>query len=193
MKLIFLGPPGAGKGTQAQCLEQTFGFKHLSTGDMLRASVKAKTDIGLKIKDIMDRGDLVPDAIVVAIILDRITQEDCINGFILDGFPRNLEQAQILDKVLEEKNIVLDAVLELRVDHSVLLDRIKARNVQAKNVGTLQREDDTEQILKNRLSVYEEHTLPVSRFYADKAMLYPIDGMQELNWVTEQIKKTISS
>src|SRR5512132_1649436 len=140
MRLILLGPPGAGKGTQAQRLVAHHGIVQLSTGDMLRAAVRAGTPVGLKAKDIMDRGDLVPDDVVVAIVSDRIDLPDARNGFILDGFPRTVPQAHALDRILKEKGLELDAVIELKVDESVLLKRIKKRIAEMQARGELLRE-----------------------------------------------------
>jgi adenylate kinase len=188
MKLIFLGPPGAGKGTQAQRIEETYEIPQLSTGDMLRAAVAAETEIGLKAKDIMARGDLVPDAVVVGIIADRIEQDDCVKGFILDGFPRNVAQAEALDVMLSEKSINIDAVIELAVDPEVLIGRILKR---AEESADGPRQDDTEEALQHRLQVYEEQTAPVADFYAGKGILRTLDGMQEMDEVTVQIKAAL--
>ena len=188
MKLIFLGPPGAGKGTQAQRIEETYEIPQLSTGDMLRAAVAAETEIGLKAKDIMARGDLVPDAVVVGIIADRIEQDDCVKGFILDGFPRNVAQAEALDVMLSEKSINIDAVIELAVDPEVLIGRILKR---AEESADGPRQDDTEEALQHRLQVYEEQTAPVADFYAGKGILRMLDGMQEMDEVTVQIKAAL--
>ncbi len=187
MKLIFLGPPGAGKGTQAQIIEAKHKLVQLSTGDMLRAAVAAQTDIGLIAKDIMTRGDLVPDDVVVGIIAERIEQADCANGFILDGFPRNVAQAEALDAMLAEKGLTLDGVLELVVDKAILADRIKTRIAANAASGTDMRADDTVEALAHRLEVYETQTAPVSAYYAKKGMLKQIDGMQDIEAVTKQI------
>ena len=184
MKVIFLGPPGAGKGTQAQRIEDAFDIRQLSTGDMLRAAVAAETDIGQQDKNIMARGDLVPDEVVVGIISDRIEEDDCKNGFILDGFPRNIAQAEALDAMLADKNIALDGVVELAVDPEVLIGRILKR---AEESAGGPREDDTEEALQHRLRVYEEQTAPVAEFYASKGILKTLDGMQEMDEVTQQI------
>ncbi|MGB0343202.1 MAG: adenylate kinase [Parvibaculales bacterium] len=188
MKLIFLGPPGAGKGTQAQRIQQAHNIPQLSTGDMLRAAVAAETPIGKQAKDIMARGDLVPDGVVVGIIADRIEAEDCANGFILDGFPRNVAQAEALDTMLSDKNISLDAVIELAVDPDVLVQRILKR-AQESESGP--REDDTEQALQHRLRVYEEQTAPVADYYAGKGILRTLDGMQDMDEVTQQIEAAL--
>ncbi len=188
MKLIFLGPPGAGKGTQAQRIQEAHHIPQLSTGDMLRAAVAAETPIGKQAKDIMARGDLVPDGVVVGIIADRIEADDCANGFILDGFPRNVAQAEALDTMLLDKNIALDAVIELAVDPDVLVQRILKRAQESENGP---REDDTEEALQHRLRVYEEQTAPVADYYAGKGILRTLDGMQEMDEVTQQIEAAL--
>ena len=188
MKLIFLGPPGAGKGTQAQRIEDAFDIRQLSTGDMLRAAVAAETEIGKQAKDIMARGDLVPDEVVVGIISDRIVENDCANGFILDGFPRNVAQAEALDAMLAEKEMALDAVVELAVDPEVLIGRILNRAAESADGP---REDDTEEALQHRLCVYEEQTAPVAEFFASKGILKTLDGMQEMDDVTQQVKAVL--
>jgi adenylate kinase len=188
VKLIFLGPPGAGKGTQAQRIQEAHHIPQLSTGDMLRAAVAAETPIGKQAKDIMARGDLVPDGVVVGIIADRIEADDCANGFILDGFPRNVAQAEALDTMLSDKNIALDAVIELAVDPDVLVQRILKRAQESENGP---REDDTEEALQHRLRVYEEQTAPVADYYAGKGILRTLDGMQEMDEVTQQIEAAL--
>jgi len=188
VKLIFLGPPGAGKGTQAQRIQEAHHIPQLSTGDMLRAAVAAETPIGKQAKDIMARGDLVPDGVVVGIIADRIEADDCANGFILDGFPRNVAQAEALDAMLLDKNIALDAVIELAVDPDVLVQRILKRAQESENGP---REDDTEEALQHRLRVYEEQTAPVADYYAGKGILRTLDGMQEMDEVTQQIEAAL--
>ena len=188
MRLIFLGPPGAGKGTQAQRIESFLNIKQLSTGDMLRAAVAAKTPVGLVAQDIMARGDLVPDEVVVGIIADRIDEEDCANGFILDGFPRNVAQAEALNVMLDEKGLTLDGVIELKVNSEILIGRILKR---AEESDGGPREDDTQEALTHRLRVYEEQTAPVSEYYAGKGVLKEVDGMQEIDQVTEAIKATL--
>ena len=190
MKLIFLGPPGAGKGTQAARIEAAYEIPQLSTGDMLRAAVAAGTDIGKQAKDIMARGDLVPDEVVVSIISERIQAADCANGFILDGFPRNVSQARALDGVLVEKSIDLDAVIELAVDPEILIARILKR---AQETTGGPRDDDTEEALQHRLRVYEEQTAPVADFYAEKGILRTLDGMQEIDEVTRQIRSALDA
>ena len=190
MKLIFLGPPGAGKGTQAANIEQAYKIPQLSTGDMLRTAVAAKSTIGLQAKDIMARGDLVPDEIVLGIIAERIEADDCKMGFILDGFPRNVRQAEALDAMLKQKGLTLDAVIELAVDPKMLIERILKRAAESPENP---REDDTEEALQHRLQVYEAQTAPVVNFYAQQGVLKTLDGMQEVDVVTTQIKETLAT
>ena len=190
MKLIFLGPPGAGKGTQAARIEAAYEIPQLSTGDMLRAAVAAGTETGRQAKDIMARGDLVPDDVVVGIISERIQAADCANGFILDGFPRNVSQARALDGVLMEKGVNLNAVIELAVDPEILIARILKR---AQESADSPRDDDTEEALQHRLRVYEEQTAPVADFYAEKGILRTLDGMQEIDEVTQQIRSALDA
>lgn len=183
MRLILLGPPGSGKGTQAARLVERFGIAHLSTGDMLRAAVAARTPVGLKAAEIMERGDLVPDEVVIGVIADRIDQPDCANGFILDGFPRTVAQAEGLTKLLEDKGLGLDAVIELTVDENALLARIENR---ARETGGA-RADDNPETVKRRLEVYRSQTAPVSDYYRKAGSLRTVDGMQSIDAVTEQI------
>ena len=188
MRLVFLGLPGAGKGTQAQTLARTHNLSQLSTGDMLRAAVAADTEIGRQVKDIMAQGDLVPDRLVIDIIGEHMSAPACAKGFILDGFPRNVAQAEALDKMLEEKNIKLDAVLELVVDTAILGDRINSRIAAQPNSARL---DDTETILMQRVKVYEEQTAQVATYYEAKGLLKRVDGMQDIDTVTQQIKAVL--
>jgi adenylate kinase len=189
MRLILLGPPGAGKGTQAQRMVDRYGVVQLSTGDMLRAAVAAGTPIGLKAKAIMDRGDLVPDDVMIAIIADRIDRPDCANGFILDGFPRTVAQAEALSKLLAEKGLGLDAVVEISVDDAILRDRIVGR---AKETGGA-RADDTVETLTKRLAVYHAQTAPVAEYYRVKGMLKSVDGMGTMDQVTSAIENLLSA
>ncbi|MEM8855475.1 MAG: adenylate kinase [Pseudomonadota bacterium] len=184
MRLILLGPPGAGKGTQAQRLVDKYAIVQLSTGDMLRAAVKAGTPVGLKAKDIMARGDLVPDEVVVQIVSDRIGEADCRKGFILDGFPRTVAQAEALDSMLHDKGLDLDAVIELQVDEGVLADRVEQR---ARESGGAPREDDTVEALHNRLAVYRQQTAPLIEFYDNAGKLRGVDGMQAIDEVSAAI------
>lgn len=188
MKLILLGPPGAGKGTQAKRLEDNYGFVQLSTGDMLRAAVAEGSEVGLIAKDIMAKGNLVPDEVVVGIISDRIEAPDCAKGFILDGFPRNVAQAEALDRVLEEKGIALDAVVELEVDDEILADRIATRAAQTEGGP---RADDNIESLRQRLVVYHEQTAPLIAYYRKRGVLKSVDGMAEMDSVARQIKEVL--
>src|SRR3954452_14719072 len=187
MRLILLGPPGAGKGTQAQRLVGKHGIVQLSTGDMLRAAVKAGTPVGLKVKDIMDRGDLCPDDIVVSIIADRIAQPDAKNGFILDGFPRTVHQAEALDRMLREKGLELDGVVELRVDEGALIRRIESRLKETLERGEPLRKDDDPEVLKTRLDAYRRQTAPLIDHYREKNLLRVVDGMAPMDEVTAAI------
>ena len=187
MNLILLGAPGAGKGTQAERLQKERGLIQLSTGDMLRAAVAAGTETGRKAKEIMDRGDLVPDAVVVGIISDRIDQPDCQKGFILDGFPRNEAQAVALDKMLMEKGKKLDFVIEVKVDEKILFDRIRNRAAESASSTGSVRADDNEETLHNRLEVYHAQTAPLLPYYQRQGRLQSIDGMQPVEDVARQI------
>nr|WP_321459539.1 adenylate kinase [uncultured Cohaesibacter sp.] len=189
MRLILLGPPGAGKGTQAERLVKDFNIRQLSTGEMLRAAVAAKTPVGLKVEKILESGELVSDDVVCAIISDRIEQADCANGFILDGFPRTIAQAEALDKLLEEKALKLDAVVEIRVDEGILLSRIEKR--AAETVGGA-RADDNAESLKKRLAVYGEQTAPLIDYYGKTGLLKTVDGMQDIDSVAASIKQALS-
>jgi adenylate kinase len=193
MRLILLGPPGAGKGTQAQRLVDTCKIIQLSTGDMLRAAVKAQTPIGLKAKDIMARGELVPDDVVVAIIAERIDQPDAKNGFILDGFPRTVPQAQALDRILKEKGLALDAVIELKVDEGILLKRVEKRVAEMTARGESVRADDNAQALKKRLDAYRVQTAPLTDYYAGTGLLRSVDGMAEIADVTAAIGRVLAA
>src|ERR1700742_2509560 len=187
MRLILLGPPGAGKGTQAQRLVAKHGIVQLSTGDMLRAAVAAGTPVGLKARDIMDRGDLVPDDVVVAIVSDRIDQPDAKSGFILDGFPRTTAQAEALDRMLREKGLTLDGVVELKVDEGMLIRRIEARIAETLARGEPLRKEDDPEVLKGRLGVYRNQTAPLIDFYREKGSLRTVDGMAPIDDVTMAI------
>lgn len=187
MKLILLGPPGAGKGTQAQRLVETHGLVQLSTGDMLRAAVKNGTAVGLKAKDVMARGELVSDEIVVGIIEDRIAEPDCAKGFILDGFPRTVAQAEALDAMLAKSGMKLDAVIELKVDEGILVGRIEKRVAEMTARGEAVRADDNAEALKKRLDAYRAQTAPVSDYYASKGALKTVDGMAPIDDVTKAI------
>ncbi len=192
MRLILLGPPGAGKGTQAQCLVSKYRIVQLSTGDMLRAAVAGGTPIGLRAKAIMERGELVPDEVVVAIIADRIDQPDAKRGFVLDGFPRTVSQAQALDRLLAERGLTLDGVIELKVDEGILLKRIETRVAQMTARGEKLRADDNPDVLRGRLAAYRAQTAPLTDHYASKGMLKAVDGMAAIDDVTEAINRLLS-
>ncbi|MDQ0301013.1 adenylate kinase [Ancylobacter polymorphus] len=187
MRLILLGPPGAGKGTQAQRLVARHGIVQLSTGDMLREAVRNETPIGLKAKAVMDAGNLVSDEIVIGIISDRIDQADCAKGFILDGFPRTVAQAEALDRILAEKGLKLDAVIELKVDQSKLVDRIVQRAKETAARGEPVRKDDDPEVFKTRLEAFNRDTAVVAPYYAERGMLATIDGMKPIDEVTKAI------
>lgn len=191
MRLILLGPPGAGKGTQSARLMQKYGIPQLSTGDMLRAAVAAQTPIGLKAKAIMDAGGLVSDDIVVGIVAERIQQPDAARGFILDGFPRTVNQAQALDAMLAEKGMDLDAVIELKVDEAALLDRIVQRAKDTIAAGKDVRADDNPDAFKTRLDAYRNLTAPVSAYYAQTGRLREVDGMMAMDAVTEALDRLL--
>ena len=193
MILIFLGPPGAGKGTQAQHIASTRGIPQLSTGDMLRGAVAAETPIGLKAKAVMDRGDLVSDDIVAGIVAERIEEPDCEPGFLLDGFPRTLPQAEMLDELLERAGRKLEIVLELQVDEEALVDRLNSRIAETKAAGGEVRGDDNEETFRKRLEVYREQTAPLIPYYEGKGLLKAVDGMATIQEVSAQIDKELDS
>jgi len=184
MNLILLGPPGCGKGTQAQILQERFGAVQLSTGDMLRAAVKAGTALGQRAGAIMNAGKLVPDELIVSMIAERIGEPDCRDGFILDGFPRTVAQAEALDAMLKEKGLKLDHVIELEVDEAALFARIEGRAAES---GGAARADDNPETLKKRLGVYHEQTAPILPYYRDTGRLASVDGMQDIDEVTAQL------
>lgn len=215
MKLILLGPPGAGKGTQAQRLQRIRHLAQLSTGGMLRAAIAAGTEVGRRAEAIMKRGDLVPDEVVVGIIADRIDQADCANGFILDGFPRNVAQAEALDAMLAERDTGLDAVIEMKVDEEALVDRLSGRYtcatcgagyhdryVRPKVEGVCdqcggteftRRPDDSEEAVRTRLVVYREQTAPLLPYYAARGILRTVDGMASVEAVGAEIDEILAS
>jgi len=215
VRLILLGPPGAGKGTQAQRLADTYGIVQLSTGDMLRAAVAAETEIGLRAKAVMEAGELVSDDIVVGIISDRVDQDDCKNGFILDGFPRTLAQAEALERMLAEKSLLLDAVIEMQVNDAVLIGRITGRytcadcgagyhdeNLKPKVAGICdkcggtafnRRADDNAETVTSRLKAYHEQTAPLLPYYRERGRLQSVDGMAEIDEVTRQMKAVLGA
>lgn len=209
MKLILLGPPGAGKGTQAKILQERFGIIQLSTGDMLRAAVAADTELGQKAKGLMEAGELVPDDLIVSMISERIQQDDCKGGFILDGFPRTVGQAEALDVMLDKKGVMIDAVIELRVDDDALIERISNR-FTCKSCGQgynkifqkpiedgvcdkcgstefVFRTDDNEKTVASRLTTYHDQTAPLLPYYQGKNVLYSVDAMVDIDQVTKAI------
>lgn len=215
MNVILLGPPGAGKGTQAKLLEERHGLKQLSTGDMLRAAVAAGSETGRKAKSIMDRGELVSDDVVVSIIADRLRDADVKKGFILDGFPRNTAQAEALDAMLASKGIRLDRVIEMRVDDDALVERITGRYTCARcgkgyhdkferpqvagicdvcgSKEFLRRADDTEKTVRDRLAIYNKQTAPLVAYYSKRGNLKIVDGMADITDVTRQIEKVLGN
>jgi adenylate kinase len=213
MRLVLLGPPGAGKGTQAQWLKERFGVPQLSTGDMLRAAVARGSEVGRRAKAVMERGELVSDAIINAIVAERIAEPDCAPGFVLDGFPRTPAQAEALDRMLEERRERLDAVLEIRVDLEALVERIAGRFACAKcgagyhdrfkrpavegvcdvcgATEFTRRKDDTAEAVRTRLQAYEAQTAPLLPFYAARGLLRPVDGMAPIAEVTAAIGRAL--
>ncbi|MFZ5673666.1 MAG: adenylate kinase [Pseudomonadota bacterium] len=213
MNLILLGPPGAGKGTQAKLLEDKKGYKQLSTGDMLRGAVAAGTEMGRKAKEVMDKGQLVSDDIVISIISERLDKPDVKKGFILDGFPRNTAQAEALDRMLEDKGLKLDAVIEMKVDDEELVKRIAGRYTCAKcgkgyhdefekpkvagvcdvcgSTEFVRRADDNEKTVRDRLVVYNKQTAPLVDYYGRTGVLHKVNGMADIGVVTRQIEDVL--
>lgn len=192
MRIILLGAPGSGKGTQGEKLVAHYGIPKISTGDALRAAVKAGTELGRKAKAVMDAGQLVANEIVIGIVEERLGQDDAKKGFILDGFPRTLAQAEALDKMLEGKGLKLDAVLELRVDQTKLVDRIVRRAEEARAAGQPVRKDDDPEVFKTRLEAYNRDTAVVAPYYEKRGQLTPIDGMQPIDGVSQAIAEALS-
>ncbi len=180
-RLIFLGPPGAGKGTQALILSDLYQIPHISTGDILRAAVQAETPLGIKARSYMDRGELVPDNLILDLIKERLSRSDTKDGWILDGFPRNVSQAAFLEKLLQELQLAADCVLNLEVPDEILVARLLARN----------RKDDNETTIRRRLEVYHQETVPVISFYSDRDMLKAVNGHNSLEGVTTALKDMI--
>ncbi len=180
-RLIFLGPPGAGKGTQALILSDLYQIPHISTGDILRAAVKAETTLGIKARSYMDRGELVPDDLIIDLIKERLSRSDTQQGWILDGFPRNISQAAFLEKLLAELQLAADCVINLEVPDEILVERLLARN----------RKDDNEATIRRRLEVYHQDTVPVISFYSDRGMLKAVNGNNSLESVTTALKAII--
>ena len=191
MNIILLGPPGAGKGTQAKILVDGQGLVQLSTGDMLRSVVASGSELGQQAKAVMEAGKLMPDDIMVQIISGRISDPDCANGFILDGFPRTTVQAEALDRMLNEKGLPLDHVIEISVNDSVLIDRINTRVAETPEAE--RRDDDNAETLKHRLEVYHEQTAPILPYYAGRGMLKKVDGMKQIDEVSKQIEAIITA
>ena len=191
MRLILLGPPGAGKGTQAQRLVEKHGIVQLSTGEMLRAEIEAGTELGLRVKEIMARGELVPDDVVVAIVSENIDKPKARKGFILDGFPRTVPQAVALGRMLKEKRLKLDAVIELKVDPGILRKRIENRIAEAKARGETLRSDDDPEKLKRRVEIYHEQTAPLVDYYRLEGALKTVDGMASIPEVAGAIDRAL--
>lgn len=192
MNLILIGPPGAGKGTQAKMLEDKHGLKQLSTGDMLRAEVASGSELGQKAKSLMDAGELVPDELIVDMIADRISKPDCANGVIFDGFPRTIDQAQALDTMLADLKRPLNAVILFEVDEEELVNRLNSRIAECAAAGTPVRADDNEETLRHRLEVYRNQTAPLIPYYEAEDQLYRVDGMASIEAVSDAIDKILN-
>lgn len=192
MRLVLLGPPGSGKGTQASRIAKRFGIPQLSTGDMLREAVTAETPLGLRAAHIMDRGELVPDEVVIAVVAERIDHADAANGFVLDGFPRTVPQAEALNRELAARGIGLHAVLELEVSEDVLLVRIRGRAEEAANQGQSVRRDDNPEVFKTRLKAYRAQTAPVTEYYRSQGLLKIVDGLQPIDVVTGELTRALA-
>ena len=193
MRLVLLGPPGAGKGTQASRIAKRVSIPHFSTGDMLREAVASGTPLGLRAKHIMDRGELVPDEVVIAVVADRIDHAGAANGFVLDGFPRTVTQAEALDRELAARGIGLDAVLELEVNEDVLLVRIRGRAEEAANRGQSVRRDDNPEVFETRLKTYRAQTAPVTEYYRSQGLHKIVNGLQPIDTVTEELTAALSA
>ena len=193
MNLVLFGPPGAGKGTQAKILQEKRGLPQLSTGDMLRAAIAAKTELGLKVEAILAKGDLVSDEIVIGIIDQRLNQPDAAKGAVFDGFPRTIPQAEALDKLLEGRGKKIDLVIELKVDEAVLLSRAEQRVKETVAKGATPRPDDTPETVKNRLDVYRKNTAPLVAFYKAQGKVVTVDGMAPIADVTASIAAALDA
>jgi adenylate kinase len=187
MKLLLIGPPGAGKGTQASKLSEVFGIPAISTGDIFRENVKNETPLGIEAKSYMDKGEYVPNELTNKLVRDRLQNQDCVNGFLLDGYPRTADQVQELDSILKETDSKLDAVVQLTADSEEVVRRLAKRAIEQG------RSDDTEDVLRNRLSVYEEQTAPLISVYDSRGLLVKVDGLGEITEVTKRITEALDS
>ena len=212
MKIVMLGAPGAGKGTQAKMIAERYGLPHISTGDIFRANIKNGTELGKEAKSYMDKGQLVPDSVTIGLVKERLAKPDCQEGFLLDGFPRTIPQAEALNEILKQLNIVLDAVVNIEVDNSILIDRIVGRrvcpeckagyhvtNLQPKVEGIcdvcgaalVQRKDDTEETVKARLDVYAKQTAPLLEFYNQFGLVKTTNGIGDIDVIFNNIKLSL--
>ncbi len=189
MRIILFGPPGAGKGTQAKFLIDKYKIIQISTGDMLRNAVKIGSEIGIQVKSVMEKGELVSDSLIMSLIEQRVDEKDCLNGFIFDGFPRTIAQAIALDNMLKQKNMLIDHVIQIEVNETLLLDRIKKRAREDENA----RDDDNSEILANRLIVYNEQTMPVIKHYEEQNLLKKINGMLNIESVNREILNVLQN
>ena len=187
MNIILLGAPGSGKGTQSIILNKKFGFLQLSTGEMIRQNIEDKTELGLMVQSIVNKGGFVNDDIILSMVSNRIFMEDCKQGFVLDGFPRNVKQAKSFDQILKERKIKINFVIELKVNKENLFQRIKNRAFEANEA----REDDKDDVLENRLKIYEEQTEPLVPYYKDLGLHYEVNGMKKIDEIALDIEKII--